>query len=450
MAKTIIILAIFCISIINTHAQGPDWNFIERQVNIANSQYQAKIDQVKNCWNNLNSVKLINRYNYQRLEEYKKKLTESWSNTVKSIDLNSPSMPDYLCNKINYYLNDKPLKEEIDLLTDLYGEISRLKISNPESYTSSSRYKEILEIFNTLESCPIEDIYKLRWQKLPTKQRVSSVNNSNSLTAADYYKQAQEKYKLGDYPAALEAINKSISISTEYAGSYSFRGWVYIGLRNFEEAVRDFTTAIQMKPNDTFSYHFYQARGNAYSELNKNIEAMKDFTQVIKMKPDYLRTYFSRAHIKSELGDEIGAISDYDYLIKNYDGSNSQGYLIATVYNNKAYSLYKLHRYNEALPLANKAIEFGPNESYAWSTRGEIYYQLQQYRQCIESMDKALELQENKKSLASDHGDGNEKYYYRGMSKIKMGKKAEGCADLSKAGELGNSAAYEEIKKQCR
>ncbi len=40
-------------------------------------------------------------------------------------------------------------------------------------------------------------------------------------------------------------------------------------------------------------------------------------------------------------------------------------------------------------------------------------------------------------------------YFYRGMSKINVGQKENGCLDLSKAGELGYDNAYEKIKEYC-
>ena len=42
-----------------------------------------------------------------------------------------------------------------------------------------------------------------------------------------------------------------------------------------------------------------------------------------------------------------------------------------------------------------------------------------------------------------------EAYYSRGLAKIGLGQKESGCLDLSKAGELGYSKAYESIKKYC-
>jgi lipoprotein NlpI len=38
----------------------------------------------------------------------------------------------------------------------------------------------------------------------------------------------------------------------------------------------------------------------------------------------------------------------------------------------------------------------------------------------------------------------------RGLAKINLKKKNEGCIDLTRAGELGNIYAYEEIQKHCR
>lgn len=40
-------------------------------------------------------------------------------------------------------------------------------------------------------------------------------------------------------------------------------------------------------------------------------------------------------------------------------------------------------------------------------------------------------------------------YYYRGLAKLQMGDKPSACKDLSRSGELGNTDAYTEIKKNC-
>ncbi|MFZ1237505.1 MAG: tetratricopeptide repeat protein, partial [Prevotella sp.] len=60
-----------------------------------------------------------------------------------------------------------------------------------------------------------------------------------------------------------------------------------------------------------------------------------------------------------------------------------------------------------------------------------------EHQKAIDDYSKAIDLD---RSLA-------EAFFNRGLIKIKMGDKAEGIVDLSKAGELGIYDAYSVIKK---
>ena len=68
--------------------------------------------------------------------------------------------------------------------------------------------------------------------------------------------------------------------------------------------------------------------------------------------------------------------------------------------------------------------------------------ELGDYRGAIQDFNKALEL--------DPIGFDQEAYYGRGASKINLGQKDSGCLDMSKAGELGYSEAYEIIKEYCQ
>jgi tetratricopeptide (TPR) repeat protein len=107
--------------------------------------------------------------------------------------------------------------------------------------------------------------------------------------------------------------------------------------------------------------------------------------------------------------------------------------------NNKAYNLVLLKEYKSAKPLIDKALSLDKNSDYIWSTEGELEYKLGNYSECIKAMNEALKLKETDNS-----------YYYRGLANIKLGNKINGCKDLSKAGELGSSEAYNEINKYCK
>ncbi len=277
----------------------------------------------------------------------------------------------------------------------------------------------------------------------------TSYNNSNSNSsqkksatseqnAAVYYEKAQELWKNKDQRGALEQINLSIDASPNYAGSYYFRGFIYLyGIKNFDKAVDDFTKAIQMQADFEGAY-FY--RGMSYNSLEKNIEAIKDFTKVISLNKDNTDAYFMRALIKSNMNDRQGAISDYDEIIKREKSATPSIYKMSTVYNNKAYCLVELDKPSEALPFVTKALDLDESEGYIWDTRGEIYFKLGDYEKCIKDMNKTISID----------NEADNSYYLRGLAKIKIGKKEDGCKDLSKAGELGKTEAYEAMKQYCK
>mgnify|MGYP004417265245 CR=1 FL=1 len=148
---------------------------------------------------------------------------------------------------------------------------------------------------------------------------------------------------------------------------------------------------------------------------------------------------FTSALTKSKNGDLQEAIKDYDEIIKLEKTVKPTIYKMSTVYNNKAYCLIGLGKYNEALPFANKALELDNTEAYIWDTRGELYYKIGKYKECISDMDNAISIEKNSNS-----------FYYMGLAKIKTGQQTQGCEDLSKSKELGNSDAKNDMKIMCQ
>ena len=65
----------------------------------------------------------------------------------------------------------------------------------------------------------------------------------------------------------------SIVLSTMYANAYYFRGNAYKAVGKNEEAIADYTKAIELDPKDAINY---SARGRAYKAVGKNEEAEAD------------------------------------------------------------------------------------------------------------------------------------------------------------------------------
>lgn len=267
------------------------------------------------------------------------------------------------------------------------------------------------------------------------KQNYSN-SNENSTSSEEYFNQAYEKLKSQKYSEAYELSSKSLNINPNNVNSYYVRALsAFYGFRNYELAIKDFDKFIQMSDNPFDAQYL---RGNAHYYNEQYVDAIKDYSEFLKSNPQNTDVMFSRALAKSELGDRYGAISDYEKIISLEGKVEPKIYKMSTVYNNKAYCLVQLNKYKEALPFVDKALKLDKSEAYIWDTRGEIYFNIGEYDKSIKDMNKALEIEESDNS-----------YFIRGLAKIKLSKKSEGCSDLSKAGELGKIEAYEKIKELC-
>lgn len=269
-------------------------------------------------------------------------------------------------------------------------------------------------------------------------QTVTKQSNSNDSpdNINERYNKAVAKLKNKDFDGAYSDVNQIINSDPNFVMAYNLRGYLSLNYkRNPEIAIKDFTTAIQMSPNNI---DFYNSRATCYEYLDKNLEAMLDYNNMLKIDNENLDAYYRRGICKSSLGDRQGAIKDYDFIISYKGERKSEFKNMATVYNNKAFCLVELNKPKDGLPLVNEALKLDESLWYSWDTRAEIYYKIGEFQKCINDMDHAISIEEHDNS-----------YYYRGLAKIKLGKMTDGCSDLSKAGELGLSEAYEAIKKYC-
>lgn len=241
----------------------------------------------------------------------------------------------------------------------------------------------------------------------------------NEINKSSYADEIQSLFKAKEFEKVIEKVKPiiekikrgNITDKNSIYGIYSLLAYCHYHSSNLKETIKYSTLAIE-------------------NSINSEIGDI----------------YFLRAYSKSQLGDYYGSNLDFDYLIDNYEKIEYKGNSKATLINNKAYNLVLLKKYSEAKPLLEKALSLDKNTYYIWGTKGELEYHLGNYKESINAMTIAIEIQKNGNS--SIKGDSNS-FLFRGLANIKLGNKEKGCQDLSKAGELGESKAYKEIKKHC-
>lgn len=88
----------------------------------------------------------------------------------------------------------------------------------------------------------------------------------------------------------------------------------------------------------------------------------------------------------------------------------------------------------------DSSIALSPQMAVAYYNKGVVLASLADYSAAIEAFDRAINLKP----------DMGEAYYNRGWVELRIGRRSEGLADLSKAGELGVVASYNLLKRMSR
>jgi tetratricopeptide (TPR) repeat protein len=200
---------------------------------------------------------------------------------------------------------------------------------------------------------------------------------------------------------------------------------------NFKASLDIARQLVQLKP----SFQHYVLQGMAHESLKYFEKAIQDYREALLIEKSPL-VIFQLSNSYMEIGSYWNSIEEIDKLIKSY--TSSLPFDLATLYNNKAYALLKLKKYEESRPLIEKALELNSTHWYIWDTRGELYYEIGNYKESISAMSKAHELNQNGNSL-----------FYRGLSYIAIGESLKGCMDLAKASGMGNKDAERELKRKC-
>lgn len=165
----------------------------------------------------------------------------------------------------------------------------------------------------------------------------------------------------------------------------------------------------------------YLARALDFVTVRDYINAERDIDRAITLAPDLPIAYMLRAQAR--------------YGLMQLERDNPQP---GSDYSTR-HALQR-KRLNDIEADLDRLIELVPTMAVAHYNRGVVLYELEQYALADEAFTRAIELKP----------DFGEAYYNRGYIALKMGRQAEGIADLGKAGEMGIVPAYNLIKRVSR
>jgi tetratricopeptide (TPR) repeat protein len=107
-----------------------------------------------------------------------------------------------------------------------------------------------------------------------------------------WFERGSAYVQAGDYEDAVKDFTQAINSDPNYADAYYSRGRVLGSLGKHEQAIGDFTQALALNPKNASAY---ADRGAAYGYLGQHALAISDFTQAITLNPNLAGAYYNRA-----------------------------------------------------------------------------------------------------------------------------------------------------------
>jgi tetratricopeptide (TPR) repeat protein len=166
--------------------------------------------------------------------------------------------------------------------------------------------------------------------------------------------------------------------------------WVETGLKliskqQYDEAVKAFSTAIEIIPQD---YQAYNYRGIARALQGDFDRAMADYNKALKIRPRYAEAYNNRGFARTQMGDLQQALNDYSRALEInpffVDAYNNKAWILATAadkrYRNGA----------QAIMLAQKAVELKPSAA-SLDTLAAAYAAAGNFESAIDTQKKAVQ-----------------------------------------------------------
>lgn len=186
-----------------------------------------------------------------------------------------------------------------------------------------------------------------------------------------------------DYSRAIADYDQAIRLNPQYAAAFNNRGLAYRAQNNYARAIADFDQAIRLNPQLAEAFN---NRGNAYIAQSDYARGIADYDQAIGLNPQYATAFNNRASAYYGQRDYARAIADYDQAIR----LNPQS---AKALNNRGLAYRAQRDYARAIADFDQAIRLNPQYAEAFNNRGLAFRAQSDHARAFADFDRAAELE---------------------------------------------------------
>lgn len=258
-------------------------------------------------------------------------------------------------NEYNFVITDCEKAIEMNLLIEININLARAYVYRGDYYFDHCDYDEAITDY--AKAIALNPSIKCR-------------------TPADVYiHQAENCLLMGEYNNAIAYVTKALEINTENIGYYhnllaeahAGQGFDYLESWEPDKAIKDFTEAIKLNPNECTYYYqrgetyyqladYYNDAGQFSDETNSYNQAIADYTKAIELGMESDGLFLRRGNCYAAIIDYASAIADYTKVIEFGTEIIDFGYF------NRACAYETIGNDNEAIADYTKVIEISDND----------------------------------------------------------------------------------------
>jgi len=216
---------------------------------------------------------------------------------------------------------------------------------------------------------------------------IVSCTSQVSPELADTYEQAETYYDTMMYEEALTLYTSIIESEPSYAMAYLGRGKTLTALGKFDEAVRDFSMAMDLEPKND---EVLATVAMAYIEKNLQDEGLIILNKAEERNPANPSIYMAKGLYHEKNLEYSKAIEEYLKATKKDETAKDAYIRVSKIY---CCAENPMYRNNDlALDYAGKALEIAPDDPAALDALAYVYFSSGDMENAVETEKRALEI----------------------------------------------------------
>ncbi len=215
------------------------------------------------------------------------------------------------------------------------------------------------------------------------RQRLAQETAARGETQAGLYLEARIFFEEQRYNEALQTVQRSLTMAPTAPELYKLAALSAIRLDRLDIAEPALKTAAQLAPDD-YLVHFHL--GALYYTKSLFLAARPELEKAAQLNPGYMPALLFLGLSLEEVGDEKSTVLTYRKAIEVAETQRSAREM-PYIYLGRFY--YRRDRFDDGLPLLEKAVEIKPGSGEAWLELGKTLHGLKRDSEAVAALERS-------------------------------------------------------------